>query len=104
MSTLQEQLDKVIQRQGENSPLVQMLRDQIMAEQSGKNFQELYSEITELEESVDPSMRERFKTLDPNSVEYKLAQEMANSLNATVAEREITRFSDASESDKSIKK
>ena len=104
MSTLQEQLDKVIQRQGENSPLVQMLRDQIMAEQSGKNFQELYSEITELEESVDPSMRERFKTLDPNSVEYKLAQEMANSLNATVAEREITRFSDASGSDKSIKK
>jgi hypothetical protein len=68
-----------------------MLRNQITAEQSGKNFRELYSEITELEKPVDPSIPERFRTLDPNSVEYKLAQEMANSLNATVAEREIAR-------------
>ena len=104
MSTLQEQLDRLIKRKGEQDPLVQVLRNQIQAEKSGKNFQELYSEITELEESVDPSMRERLTRLDPNSVTYKLGQEMCDSLNATLAEREITRFSDASESDKNIKK
>ena len=42
MSTLQEQLDRLIKRKGEQDPLVQTLRNQIMAEQSGKNFQELY--------------------------------------------------------------
>ena len=42
MSTLQEQLDRLIQRKGEDSPLVQMLRNQITAEKSGKTFQELY--------------------------------------------------------------
>jgi hypothetical protein len=104
MSTLQEQLDRLTKRKGEQDPLVQMLRNQIIAEQSGKNFRELYSEITELEESVNSSIPERFRTLDPNSVTYKLAQEIANSLNATVIERGITRFSDASESDKNIKK
>jgi hypothetical protein len=42
MSTLQEQLDRLIQRKGEQDPLVQMLRNQIQAEKSGKTFQELY--------------------------------------------------------------
>ena len=42
MSTLQEQLDRLIQRKGEQDPLVQMLRNQITAEKSGKTFQELY--------------------------------------------------------------
>ena len=91
MHTLQQQLERELKENGESDPVVQMLRNQITAEQSGKNFQELYSEITELEESVNSSIPERFRTLDPNSVEYKLAQEMANSLNVTVAEREIAR-------------
>ena len=43
ISTLQEQLDRLIQRKGEQDPLVQMLRNQITAEKSGKNFQELYT-------------------------------------------------------------
>ena len=42
MSTLQDQLDRLIGRKGEDSPLVQMLRNQIAAEKSGKTFQELY--------------------------------------------------------------
>ena len=42
MSTLQEQLDRLIQRKGEQDPLVQMLRNQIQAEKSGKTSQELY--------------------------------------------------------------
>jgi hypothetical protein len=42
MSTLQDQLDRLIQRKGEQDPLVQMLRNQIQAEKSGKTFQELY--------------------------------------------------------------
>ena len=42
MLTLQEQLDEEIKLEGENSPLVQMLRNQIAAEKSGKTFQELY--------------------------------------------------------------
>ena len=41
MSTLQEQLDRLIQRQGEHNPLVQMLRNQIEADKSRKTFQEL---------------------------------------------------------------
>ena len=91
MLTLQQQLERELKENGESDPVVQMLRNQITAEQSGKNFRELYSEITELEESVNSSLPERFRTLDPNSVAYKLAQEMANSLNETVAEREIAR-------------
>jgi hypothetical protein len=104
MHTLQQQLERELKENGESDPVVQMLRNQITAEQSGKNFQELYSEITELEESVNSSLPERFRTLDPNSVEYKIAQELCDSLNATVMERGITRFSYASESDKNIKK
>jgi len=42
MSTLQEQLDRLIKRKGEQDPLVQLLRNQIAAERSGKGFQELY--------------------------------------------------------------
>ena len=91
MLTLQQQLERELKENGESDPVVQMLRNQIHAEQSGKNFRELYSEITELEESVNSSIPERFRTLDPNSVEYKIGQEMANSLNETVAEREIAR-------------
>lgn len=42
MRTLQEQLDEEIKLEGENSPLVQMLRNQILAERSGASFRELY--------------------------------------------------------------
>jgi len=84
MSALQEQLDRLIKRVGEQDPLVQMLRNQIMAEQSGKNFQELY-----LTGSV--STPERFRTIDPNSRAAKLGQAIVGSLNATVLEREKER-------------
>jgi hypothetical protein len=42
MSTLQEQLDRLIQRKGEQDPLVQILRNQITAKKSDKTFQDLY--------------------------------------------------------------
>ncbi len=42
MLTLQEQLDRLIKRKGEQDPLVQALRNQIQAEKSGKSFQDLY--------------------------------------------------------------
>ena len=84
MSTLQEQLEQEIQERGENSPVAQMLRNQIMAEQSGKNFQELYT-------SGSVSIPERFRTIDPNSRAAKIAQELCDSLNATVLEREKER-------------
>jgi len=88
MNTLQEQLEKEIQERGEQSPLAQMLRNQIMAEQSGKNFQELYL-TGSVSESSTP---ERFKTIDPNSVEAKIAQELCDSLNQTVREREAEKI------------
>ncbi len=105
MNTLEEMLKIREERLGKDHSAVQMLRNQIIAEQSGKSFQELYSErSTKLPKSVDPSIPERFRTLDPNSVAYKIGQELCDSLNATVMGREITRFSNASESDKNIKK
>ena len=42
MSTLQEQLDRLIKRKGEQDPLVQVLRNQIAAQRSGQGAQELY--------------------------------------------------------------
>jgi len=42
MLTLQELLEMEIKESGESAPLVQMLRNQIAAEKSGKTFQELY--------------------------------------------------------------
>jgi hypothetical protein len=42
MSTLQEQLAREIQRRGENSPVAQMLRNQLQAQKSGKSLQEMY--------------------------------------------------------------
>jgi len=42
MLTLQEQLDMEIRQNGESDPLVQMLRNQIAAEKSGKTLEELY--------------------------------------------------------------
>ena len=42
MSTLKEQLDRLIKRKGEQDPLVQVLRNQIAAEISGKGVQERY--------------------------------------------------------------
>lgn len=42
MLTLEELLKEREARLGKDHPAVQMLRNQIMAEQSGKNFQELY--------------------------------------------------------------
>ena len=43
MLTLQEQLEKELKEHGESDPVVQMLRNQITAEKSGKTFQELYT-------------------------------------------------------------
>lgn len=84
MSTLQEQLAREIQKRGENSPVAQMLRNQIMAEQSGKNLRELYT-------TGSVSIPERFKTIDPNSIAAKIGQELCDSLNETVLEREKER-------------
>jgi len=42
MLTLQEQLEREIRENGESDPVVQMLRNQIQAQKSGKTFQELY--------------------------------------------------------------
>ena len=84
MYTLEEMLRQREERLGKDHPAVQMLRNQIIAEQSGKNFQELYSEITELEEPIDPSTPERWTTLDPNSMGYKIAQEPCDSFLATL--------------------
>ena len=42
MLTLQEQLERELKENGESDPVVQMLRNQITAEKSGKTFQELY--------------------------------------------------------------
>jgi len=84
MLTLQEQLAELIKERGESSPLVQMLRNQIMAEQSGKNLRELYT-------TGSVSIPERFRTIDPNSIAAKIGQELCDSLNATVLEREKER-------------
>jgi hypothetical protein len=62
MYTLEEMLRQREERLGKDHPAVQMLRNQIIAEQSGKNFRELYSEITELEEPVDPSKGQGWPT------------------------------------------
>jgi hypothetical protein len=58
MYTLEEMLRQREERLGKDHPEVQMLRNQIIAEQSGKNFRDLYSELTELEEPVDPSIKD----------------------------------------------
>lgn len=42
-------------------------------------------------ELASPSMPERFKTIDPNSAEAKIAQELCDSLNQTVRERNKTQ-------------
>jgi hypothetical protein len=42
MLTLQEQLEMEIKENGESGPVVQMLRNQIQAEKSGKTFRDLY--------------------------------------------------------------
>ena len=42
MLTLQEQLEREIKENGESDPVVQMLRNQITAEKSGKTFRDLY--------------------------------------------------------------
>jgi hypothetical protein len=41
MTTFQEQLDRLIRSKGEQGPLVQMLRNQIKAQESVKNLQEI---------------------------------------------------------------
>jgi len=46
MLTLQEQLDRLLTRKGEGDPMVQVLRNQILAERTGKTFQELYTGAT----------------------------------------------------------
>jgi hypothetical protein len=52
MLTLQEQLERELKENGESDPVVQMLRKQIAAEKSGKNFYELY---TSRGEEPDPT-------------------------------------------------
>lgn len=44
MSTLEDQLKREIEENGMNSPVAQILRDQIRAQKSGKSFQSLYLE------------------------------------------------------------
>lgn len=71
MLTLQEQLEMEIKENGESDPLVQMLRNQIQAEKSGKNLQELY-----LRGSVfNPSTSEQPSTIEPHSEETKIAKD-----------------------------
>jgi hypothetical protein len=81
MLTLEELLKEREARLGKDHPAVQMLRNQIMAEQSGKNLRELYT-------TGSVSIPERFRTIDPNGVEAKIGQELCDSLNATVLERQ----------------
>jgi hypothetical protein len=42
MNFLEKQLQIEISKRGENSPVAQMLRNQIMAEKSGQTLQNLY--------------------------------------------------------------
>ncbi len=42
MSTLREQLQRETQKRGENSFVAQMIRNQIMAEERGQSFGNLY--------------------------------------------------------------
>jgi hypothetical protein len=42
MSTLQEQLQEEVAEYGQDSPIAQILRDQLKAQQSGQSFQEMY--------------------------------------------------------------
>ena len=42
MSTLQEQLEREVQKRGQDSPVAQLLRNQIAAEKSGQGLRELY--------------------------------------------------------------
>jgi hypothetical protein len=44
MSTLEDQLKREIKRHGADSPVAQILRNQIQAQKSGKSFQSLYLE------------------------------------------------------------
>lgn len=55
MRTLQEQLDDLIKRKGEKDPVVQMLRNQITAQKSGKSFYELYASRAEEAEPPNAS-------------------------------------------------
>jgi len=56
MSTLQEQLEREVQKRGQDSPVAQMLRNQIAAEQKGKSLKEMYLEKSaEQEDSPDKS-------------------------------------------------
>ena len=43
MTTVQEQLDRVITRHGENIKVAQAIHNQILAERSNKSFKELYT-------------------------------------------------------------
>ena len=44
MSTLEDQLKQEIEENGADSPVAQILRDQIRVQKSGKSFQSLYLE------------------------------------------------------------
>ena len=68
MLTLGEMLKEREARLGMDHPAVQMLRDQIKAEQSGRNFRELYT-TGSVSKSSAP---ERFGIIDPNNGEAKV--------------------------------
>jgi hypothetical protein len=57
MSTLQEQLARETQKRGENSPMAQMLRNQIQAEKSGKSLQDLYLTGTVAKRDSSPAKK-----------------------------------------------
>ena len=100
MYTLEEMLEMEIKEYGESSPLVQMLRNQIMAERSGKNFKELY-----VTGSVfNTSTSERPSTIEPHSEKTKIAKDPSDTLNHTALEHDMKRTSDTSQSKRNIKK
>lgn len=99
MLTLQEQLEMEIKENGESDPVVQMLRNQIQAEKSGKNLQELY-----LSGSVfNPSTSERLSSIKIQSEETKIVQDPCDSLNHTELKHDMKQASDIPESEKIIK-
>ena len=59
MSTLEEQLKREIQEHGENSPIAQILRNQIRAQNEGLSLQSLY--LKKESESDKPDVEAEMK-------------------------------------------
>jgi hypothetical protein len=100
MYTLEEMLEMEIKENGESSPLVQMLRNQIVAERSGKNFQELY--ITGSVFNLPSS--DRLSTIEPHSEETKIAKDPSDTFSDRALEHDMEQNSDIAKSKKNIKK